>query len=170
MKKYFKIILPIVVGLIVVFIVVWRLWSHSFDDVISVKESTVTGITCSVSVAGAKESGTPSVDSYQLQGLDKEDEEFDEVLDVLKNTKYRQGFRNLLPWFKTEDTSESKNSVLVYLVWGDSESDNCSLTFLENGKVLVDSGSSDGLKVYYTIDDSVSDKLIAYVQEHGTKN
>ena len=167
MKKYLKIAIPMVIGLIIIFALTWRLWSHNLSKLISVNEDSVTAIACGVMVSGAKEPGVPSVDDYQLQDLDKDDEEFTAILDILKDSKYRQSFRNLLPWAKESDTNESNKSAMVLLIWGDTESDRCVLTFCGNGKILVDQGATDGYKVYYAIDDSVLDKLVTYVQEHG---
>lgn len=170
MKKRLGIVIAMVLVLVVCSLLIWRLWPHSFEDVISTDESTITSLACTTATSGLNGDGTPFISNYQLQSLGKDDEEFAAVFDILKSCEYRQDFQNLSPWVITSVKSDSSRTAQVFLVWGNNESDACYLVFHEDGQVVISLGANDGFKVYHAIDDSILDRLVDYVQNNGVEN
>ena len=169
MKMRLKIVISIILALLVCSLLIWRLWPHSFEDVISTNESTITSITCTSTISGLNNSGTPFISNYTLQSLEKGTEEFNAVLDIVKSCEYRPGFQNLLPWAITSYSFGGSKTAIVSLIWGDDPGDNGFLQFGVDGQVVVSVGSSEGFKVYHTTDDSILDTLVDFVQKHGTE-
>ncbi len=170
MKKRLRIGIAVVLTLIVCSLLIWRLWSHPFEDVISTNESTIISLACTTATSGINDDGTPFISNYELQSLGKDDEGFTAVLDILCSCKYRQDFQNLLPGEITSVDSDSGRVAQVFLIWGNNGSDTCYLVFHEDGQVVVSLGANDGFKVYRAINDDVLDKLIDYVQSNGVKS
>ena len=169
MKKRLKIAIAMIFALLICSLFIWRLWPHSFTDVISTDESAITSITCTSTISGLDGSGTPFISNYALQSLEKGSEEFNAVLDIVKSCEYRPDFQNLLPWAITSYSFGGNKTAIVSLIWGDNPGDNGFLQFGVDGQVVVSVGSNKGFKVYYTTDDSILDTLVAFVQEHGTE-
>ena len=115
MKKRLGIVIAIVLALIVCSLLIWRLWPHSFEDVISTDESNITSLACTTTISGLNGDGTTFISSYELQSLGKDEEEFTAVLDILKSCEYRQDFQNLFPWAITSVESDSSRAAQVFL-------------------------------------------------------
>ena len=170
MKKRLGIVIAIVLALIVCSLLIWRLWPHSFEDVIATDESNITSLACTTSISGLNGDGTTFISSYELQSLGKDEEEFTAVLDILKSCEYRQDFQNLFPWEIASVESDGSRAVQVFLIWGNNESDTCYLVFHEDGQVVVSLGVNNGFKAYHAIDDSILDRLVDYIQNNGIEN
>lgn len=170
MKKRFGLVIIAVLALIVCALLLWRLWPHSFEDIISTDESSIVSLSCTTATSGLNSDGTTFISNHELQSLVKDDEEFTAVLDLLKSCEYRQDLQNLTPWAITKVESDSGKTAQVFLVWGSNESDTCYLVFHEDGRVVVSLGANDGLKVYHAIDNSILDRLADYVKKNGVEN
>lgn len=94
MKK--KLIIAVVIVILTAAALLWRLWPHSFSYFIS-EESSVTALSVGVLFPGVEES-KPVVDSYTMEIPDLQSSELKAILEVLATSRYRQDFRNLLPW------------------------------------------------------------------------
>lgn len=92
MKK--KLIIAIVI--LAAAALLWRLWPHSFSHFIS-EGSSVTALSVGVLLPGVEES-KPVVDSYTMEIPDPQSSELKAILEILATSRYRQDFRNLLPW------------------------------------------------------------------------
>ena len=170
MKKRLGIVIAIALALIVCSLLIWRLWPHSFEDVISTVESNITSLACVTTISGLNGDGTAFISSYELQSLGKDNEKFTAVFNILKSCEYRQDFQNLSPLVIRSAKSDSGRTAQVFLVWGNNESDTCYLVFHEDGQVVVSLGANDGFKIYHAIDDIILDRLIDYVQNNGIEN
>ena len=158
-----------IAAILVILLVGWRLWPHSFAKVILVEPDAVTGLACNGAISGIESDGTPFIHSYGLQGLSADDEEFGAILEILKSSQYRQDFRNLLPWPITSvdsDGSYDGKSANGFLVWGTSEQETCYLSF-GGGSVTASLGSEAGLLVYHPTDSDLLSRLVDYIQQHG---
>lgn len=169
MKKGVKVALIVVLALFVCSFMLWRLWPNSFADVISTDENTIINISCSSTISGLNNAGTPFTTHHSTPSLEKGTDEFNAVLDIVKSCEYRQDFQNLLPWAITSYSFGGSKTAIVSLIWGDDPGDNGFLQFGVDGQVVVSVGSDKGFKVYHTTDDSILDTLVAFVQEHGTE-
>ncbi|MBO5371298.1 MAG: hypothetical protein J6A75_01110 [Lachnospiraceae bacterium] len=164
-----KIIICIIAALLILFLG-WRMWPHPLDKVISADMDSITSLACNVSISGLEDSGDSYIDSYTLQALSEDDEHFQNIIDILKSTEYRQNFRNLLPWSITS-VDAGKNydgrSANVLLAWGSEDNENCYLSFLDNNTIVISSINGDILQIYHPINRAVLDELVDYIQIHG---
>ena len=171
MRKHIKKIVFALFSLIVLCACVWRLQPHSFADIISVDESAISSLACTANISGLNNDGTTFIDNYELQALTEDNKNFIVIIDILKQSKYQQSFRNLLSWAITSvgSNGNSKNAN-IFLAWGSTEKETCYLTIHGDGKVAVSLGESNGFLVYYATNSSMLNQLVNYVQKNGTKN
>lgn len=170
MKKGVKVAIIVVLALLVCSFMLWRLWPHSFADVISTDESTIINISCSSTISGLNDAGTPFTTHHSLPSLEKGTDEFNAVLDIVKSCEYRPDFQNLLPWAITSYSFGESKTANISLIWGNNAGDNGYLQFGVDGQVVVGIGSSKGFKVYHPTDDSMLDTFVTFVQEHGAES
>lgn len=161
----------IVVATLIIGLLVWRFWSYPLSSVICVEKSSVTSIACSVSVFGV-ENGMPYSSSYTLSELSPQDDGFEEIMEILDSSNYRQDFRNLLPWSINSVGSDNANNVLVanaVFVWGSGENESCFMSMHSKSMIAVSSGKESGFKVYHPTNREMLDTLAEYLQTHGNK-
>ena len=161
----------IVVAVLIIGLLVWRFWSHPLSSVICVEKSSVTSIACSVSVFGV-ENGMPYSNSYTLSELSPQDNGFEEIMEILASSNYRQDFRNLLPWSVNSIGSDDANGVLfanIVFAWGSGENESCFMSMHSESMMAVSSGTVSGLKVYHPTNREMLDTLAEYLQTHGNK-
>lgn len=166
-----KIAIVAIVVLIAAFLS-WRLWPHSFADVISADADSVTSLTCSASFSGLSDGG-PLITNYTLESLTLNEGEFQGVIKILNDTSYRQDFRNLIPWPISSVGSDGRYdecSATITLVWGDVATENCSVSFLSDSILSVNNGTDDGFLIYHPTDRTALNKLANYIQLHGVLN
>ena len=170
MGKHIKKIVIILLAAIVLFACVWRLLPHSFADIISVDESTIISLACTATINGLDEDGTAFIDTYELQALTNGSKDFTAIIDILNQSEYQQSFQNLLPWAITSASSSNISmNANIFLTWGNTEKETCFLTVLDDGKVVVSLGKSNGLFAYHVTDSSMLEQLVNYMQENGSK-
>ena len=171
MRKHIKKIVMILLAAVVLCACVWRLLLHSFADIISVDESTITSLACAATISGLDKDGTPFIDTYELQALTDGSKDFIAIIDILNQPAYQQSFQNLLPWAITSvSSSGSSMQANIFFTWGNTEEETCLLAFQDDGKVVVSLGKNNGLLVYHATDSSMLKQLVGYMQENGTKN
>lgn len=168
MSRKLKIAIAILLILVLLFALIWRLWPHSLTDILSTEERAVTSLACTATLAG-NHKGLPEHEIYNLNALTKDDAEFSEVLAMLQSSEYRQGFQNLLPWAIRSMDSEKDRTVLITLVWG-SGADEAFQMYIDEDGIYASSQKRDGFLRYYPTDAQFFDRLIEYLQTHGTKN
>lgn len=167
-----KKIIVFIIVILVVFFGGWRMWPYSFTEVISTEKDSISSLACNATISGVNDDGKPFIDSYALQTLSEEDEHFHAIIDILNSTEYRQDFRNLLPWAVTSVDSGGNydgRSVNVLFTWENTENENCYLSFQSNSIIVV-GFDDDGLQIYHPIKRDVLNKLMDYIQAHGTIN
>ena len=171
MKKSVKMAGIALLAFLVLCACVWRLRPHSFADLISADESTISSLACTATILGISHEGTPFIDNYALQALPDDSQDFIAVIHILNQSAYRQSFQNLLPRAVTSVRSNGiSRKADLFLTWGNTEAETRFLTVLDDGKVVVRSGKNDRLFVYHAADRSMPDQLVNYVREHGSKN
>ena len=84
-----------------------------------------------MSLSGVRD-GRAYTESYALQNVTPEDTAFEGVLMLLNSTRYREDFRNLLPW-PIESVSAGRaydgRGVSLMLVWGHPKTSAAVLAF-----------------------------------------
>ena len=116
-----------------------------------------------------KANASPVIDTYVLQSTSDEND-FKEIMKLLNSARYRQDFRNLLPWSITTVGSESNCSANIMLVWGDTATERCFISFQSESIVSVAAGTEGDFQIYHPTDRTVLGRLIDYVQLHGEQN
>ena len=137
MKRGLKIALTVVLALLVCSLLLWRFWPHSFADVISTDESRIINISCSSTISGLNDAGTPFTAHHSLPSLEKDTDAFNAVLDIVKSCEYRPDFQNLLPWAITSYSFGGSKTANVSLIWGSNPGDNGYLQFGVDGQVVA---------------------------------
>lgn len=161
----------IIAAALIIALLAWRFWPHSLSSVICVEKSSVTSIACSVSVFDIK-NGMPYSNSYTLNELSSQDDVFEEIMEILDSSNYRQDFRNLLPWSINSGGSDDANNVLIanaVFVWGSGESESCFISMYSESMIAVSSGTEPGIKVYHPTNRKMLDTLAEYLQIRGNK-
>ena len=169
MKMRLKAVIATLLASLVCSLLIWRLWPHSFTDIISADENAIISISCSSTLSGLNDTGTPFTSHFSLPSLEKGTDEFNAVLDIVKRCEYRQDFHNLLPWAITSYSFGESKTANISLIWGNNADDSGYLQFGVDGQVVVSIGSSKGFKIYHATDNSILDTLAAFVQVHGTE-
>ena len=108
----------------------------------------------------------PYSNSYTLSELSTQDDDFQEILEILDSSNYRQDFRNLLPWSINSVGSDDANNVLVanaVFVWGSGENESCFMSFHSERMIAVSSGTESGLKVYHPTNREMLNTLSEYL-------
>ena len=100
-----------------------------------------------------------------------EDTAFEGILMLLTSTRYREDFRNLLPW-PIESVSAGRaydgRGVSLMLVWGPSEDECCSLS-LSGRQIAVSRPHHDGFLIYHPEDPKLLNWLAIYLANNGEK-
>ena len=168
MKNSRKKITVSIVIILIAALLGWRLLPHSFPSVISTQTSRATSLACNVSTSYVS-NVSPAIDTYVLQSTSDEND-FKEIMKLLNSASYRQDFRNLLPWSITTVGSESNCSANIMLVWGDTATESCFISFQSESIVSVAAGTEGDFQIYHPTDRTVLGRLIDYVQLHGEQN
>ena len=168
MKK--KLIIAVAIVILAAAAMLWRLWPHSFSCFIS-EESAVTALSAGVLLTGIEDS-QPVVDSYAMEISDPQSSELKAILKILATSRYRQDFRNLLPWESGSISSGKDDPRALTLVFmtGAQEEDSVKIQFCGNRTVAVDFGSGNKTYLYHPTDRTVLDRLTEYLKANGTKS
>ena len=168
MKK--KVLIPmisILLLLIVVAIGVWGFTSHSFEKITTTDKNTITSLECGVVIHDIEDemilTGT-----YAMPKVTAENFDFQAMIDILRTTKYRPDFRNLLLGNITSvsDMETDENEVVTIIL--QLEDTTCSITFLSDNVVTVNFGN--GYFIYHPTNSDTFEDLVEYIQIHGMKN
>ena len=166
MKK--KLIIAIVI--LAAAVLLWRLWPHSFSHFVS-EESSVTALSSGVLIPGI-ENSRPVVDSYAMEISDPQSSELKAILGILATSRYRQDFRNLLPWGTSSISSgkDAPRTLTLVFMTGAQEEDSVKIQFCGSRTLAVDSGSGNKTYLYHPTDRTVLDRLTEYLKANGTKS
>ena len=166
MKK--KLIIAIVI--LAAAALLWRLWPHSFSHFIS-EGSSVTALSSGVLIPGVEES-KPVVDSYAMEISDPQSSELKAILEIFATSRYRQDFRNLLPWGTSSISSgkDDPRSLALVFMTGAQEEDSVKIQFCGSRTLAVDSGSGNKTYLYHPTDRTVLDRSTEYLKANGTKS
>jgi|Cm1ome_4_1110797.scaffolds.fasta_scaffold02653_3 hypothetical protein len=167
MKK--KRTLTIAIAMVVVLIGIWRICPHSLKDILNPNEKTFSTISVQVSEFGVS-NNSPNIDVYKLEIASPQDENYESIVSIIESTKFRQDFRNLLPWNTLSVSSGSKNithSAIVMLKWGSSNDEVCHITFHDDRIVSFSFGGSTEFLVYHPTNRTALNQIVEYTKENG---
>lgn len=165
MKKKHLIIGFFVLFLLVALFILWRMFPHPFSALLSSYEDDFTGFSGVMHIA-AVENGNPRMDAYQIRPSDNA-EMMQELAALLESSKYRNDFRNLLPWDAASSSKNSNHDVrTVAFTFTGAQTDRISVIFQE-GNVLIANGA--GISIYHPTNPELLDKIEAYMKHYGEK-
>ena len=167
MKKRLGLVITIVVAVLIICLLVWRFWPQSASSVMSVSEDTIT----SFAAYGMLDSfEMVHCDLYSINSPAPISNEPREVLEILAMSKYQQDFRNLLPWGVdgvSADKNYDGNMVTLSLYFQDKQG-YIEFQFLSNSIVAVSTSDQPNMRIYHPTNSATFDKLVEYLQAHGT--
>lgn len=168
MKK--KLIIAVAIVILTAAALLWRLWPHSFSHFIS-EGSSVTALSVGVLFPGI-ENSRPVVDSYAMEISDPQSSELKAILEILATSRYRQDFRNLLPWGTSSISSgkdDPRSLTLVFMTGAQKEA-SVKIQFCGSRTVAVDFGRENKTYLYHPTDRTVLDRFTEYLKANGTKS
>ena len=171
MKKKIGFIIKFFLAILIVFLLVWRFWSQSFSDIITVDKNSITSFSSSVMIHRL-ENGQIPTDTYRVVSTEEPGNEPKDILEILASTKYRPDFRNLLPW-KTDSIESDKNydgrtAVFVFST-GDQKDEWLEIYYLSHSIMTVSVGGTDKLNIYHPTNHKTLDELIEYIKSHNNE-
>ena len=170
MKKQIGLIIKIVVALFIVCMLVWRFLPQSFSDLISIDKTSVTNFSASARVQRL-ENGEIHTDTYSIN-TEQHGNRSGDVIDILATSRYKQDFRNLLPWsadsVEADKNYDGRNLVLVFSV-GNQKDEWLHIHYLSSSIIAVSVGTEDGFRIYHPTNRKTLDELTEYFQAHGIK-
>ena len=162
MKK--KKALVIMLALIAAASSVWRIWPHTFREIIGASDEPLDSIIIHVTEKDVVD-GRAKVDAYQLEISPSNREAYNYVVSLLEGTKYQKGFRNLLPLANNAIDSGSHFGMLS--ITGADFDASCYVSYYQNQAKLFYVGSDSGFLVYHPTNRTVLNQLLTYTMEHG---
>ena len=158
-----KKIIKIVIIIIVLFLIIWRWWTNSFSNAFSVNKDDIASC-----YAYAKVNYFDEMYSWDFPKV--QEESLDEILKILGKSRYRQDYRNLLPW-GIEGVSGDKNydGHIVYIQFVDENDEYIAIQFLSGSIVAVSAKKEVGFKIYHPTNHDVIYDLVEYLKIHGVK-
>ena len=130
MRRGTKKCILLLLAILLLCLLAWRLTPHTFEEMTASDRDEITSLAGVVSLSGVRD-GRAYTESYALQNVTPEDTAFEGVLMLLNSTRYREDFRNLLPW-PIESVSAGRaydgRGVSLMLVWGPSADECCALS------------------------------------------
>ena len=170
MRRGTKKCILLLLAILLLCLLAWRLTPHTFEEMTASDRDEITGLAGVVSLSGVRD-GRAYTESYALQNVTPEDTAFEGVLMLLNSTRYREDFRNLLPW-PIESVSAGRaydgRGVSLMLVWGPSEDECCSLS-LAGRQIAVSRPHHDGFLIYHPEDPNLLNWLAIYLANNGEK-
>lgn len=162
MKK--KKALVILLALIAAASLVWRIWPHTFREIIGASDEPLDSIIIHVTEKDVVD-GRAKVDAYQLEISPSNSEAYNYVVSLLEGTKYQKGFRNFLPLANNAIDSGSHFGMLS--ITGAGCNASCYVSYYQNQTELFYVGSNSGFLAYHPTNRTVLDQLLVYTMEHG---
>ena len=162
MKK--KKALVILLALIAAALSVWRIWPHTFREIIGASDEPLDSIIIHVTEKDVVD-GRAKVDAYQLDISPSNSENYNYVVSLLEGTKYQKGFRNLLPL--ANNAIDSGSHIATLAITGADCDASCYVSYCQNQTELFYVGSNSGFLAYHPTNRTVLDQLLVYTMEHG---
>lgn len=160
----------LLLAILLLCLLAWRLTPHTFEQMTASDINAITSLAGAAAFLGVRD-GSTYVETYTLQTVSPEDTAFEDVLMLLNETRYREDFRNLLPWpldAVSSDRYFDNRSVSLLLVWGPSADECCSLS-LSGRQIVVGRPYHDGFLIYHPTNPKLLNWLSTYIANNGEK-
>lgn len=164
MKKHIRLIVIVTVAALIIGLLLWRFWPHSFSSIMPLEE--VRRFSASVSIRH-NENGETVFYSYHFISSDPDCINYvaiEIITDILTASDYQQDFRNLIPWdsFKYGDirlelTFSSKNP----------KYQPTYVNFYSDNTLTVSYKDSTPYYVFHPTNPEIYQELISLIQTYG---
>ena len=148
---------------------IWRVAPLSFERIASVEENAIADFSASLLML-YNQNGIACSDAYQITHAESQEEMLQDILNLLNESKYRQDFRNLLPWQGDSFSGgKSYNGTVVMLTFSVSSDEDqyILLDFLSPNKILV--SVNDAWYIYHPANRDTLEKIAHFVRSYGVK-
>ena len=162
MKK--KRVIVIILVLITAALFVWRIWPHSLRDILDANDEPFDSIIIHIS-ENSVVNGYPQIDSYRMEFSPADSAQYSHIMSLLEGTKYRSGFRNLLPQNNSAIGSGSHFATLA--ITGANCDASCYISYYDSQAELFYIGTDSGFLVYHPTNRTVLNQLLTYTTERG---
>ena len=168
MKKQIRKIFLIAVLVFCVCTLIWRVAPLSFERITSIDENDITDFSAVVSIQRV-ENGNVIAGGYQKTEAESQEEMLQDILNLFNESKYRQDFRNLLPW-RVDRISGGRlyDGTFVMLIFSIAASDvqYIQVDYLSPNTIVVSVSGNDHWRVYHPANHDLQDKIAQYIQAH----
>lgn len=170
-KKRIGLVVFIALIAIVVCFLIWRSWPHTFSELISLDEDSVTSFWTEATVRNFESEQSFDDTFYRIDIEKTQNSTLEKILEILNTSKYQQDYRNLLPWdldMVEPDQKYDGNVVQLCFVWGNEPDEFGYITFLSSGIITVLVGEETEFRVYHPTNHDTIHNLVEYLKMHGT--
>ena len=154
----------ILLALIVAALFVWRIWPHPLRDILKANDEPFDSIIIHIS-ENSIVNGYPKIDSYQVELSPADSAQYNHIMSLLEGTKYRSGFRNLLPQNNSAIGSGSHFATLT--ITGADCNASCYISYYDSQAELFYIGADSGFLINHPTNRTVLNQLLTYTMEHG---
>ena len=163
--------IALLLAILLLCMLIWRLTPHTFEQMTASDLDAISSLSGTVVFSGVRD-GTAYTEGYTLPTVTAEDTAFESILLMLDVTRYREDFRNLLPWdidAVSSDSAFDGRSVTLMLSWGPS-ADMCCALMLSGRQIVVSRPQHEGFLIYHPLNSRLLHHLSAYLTTNGEKN
>ncbi len=115
------------------------------------------------------EEGEPYIDFYNMSNVSVNSEAYNEIMQIIESSEYRNDLKNYLPWDTESETNEPETDAFyVYLSLLDQSGDGFSMMFEDDELTISENNSNGKDKVYNMTEVHIFTELVEYVKENGT--
>ena len=172
MKKHIRLIIIVTVAALIIGLLLWRFWPHSFSYIMPLEEEDVTFFAVSATIQRI-ENASPDTDRYyaSITGDCYRTEQMQGIMEILATSDYRQDLRNLLPWGRSiveGDGNYDGRTVYLQFRVGEETGNSITVDFLSESFVAVQVGN-DPFRIYHPTNPNTFDRLIEFIETHFLK-
>ncbi len=159
-----KRIIRISLTIIIIFLITWPLLPVSFSNVMPIDEDTTISFSANAMVNYHEE-------TYSINIPESQKDSLEEILEILKTSRYRQDYRNLLPWrigYVDADKNYDGHTVHLMFVYGNAKDEYVTIQFMSSSIIAVSTKDTCGFRIYHPTNDKTIYALVEYLKTHGT--
>ncbi len=114
------------------------------------------------------EDGIPYIDMYDMSNISQNSEAYNEIMQIIESTEYRNDLENYLPWETETESKESETAAIcTYLVFQDKSGNGFMLLFSDDEVIISENNSDRKDMVYHMTEVQIFIELVEYIKENG---
>ena len=172
MKKRMGLIVIITIIAIIVCSLIWRVWPHTFSDLLPFDKASVTSFSAYAMVRHYENEQSYTDTYYRMEDITQpQNSNPEEIFEILGTSRYQQDYRNILPGDVDTvhpDKNFDGNTASLRFFWGDEPDEFVNISFLSNSIITVFVGGESGFHIYHPTNHETIYNLIEYLKTNGT--